>query len=188
MNCEDFSSPAQRGKMPEGRMGAGSGASLTAVHHPHPNPPLEGEGFKAPATEAEKWILTRFADTLDEVEKQIALYRFDLVAQALYEFTWNEFCDWFVELTKPALGGNDPATTDSTRHTLLFVLEALLRALHPIIPFITEEIWHEVAPKMGIAGDSISTQAYPQASDYTSDAVAEAQTEWLKSLPVRSLM
>jgi valyl-tRNA synthetase len=139
-----------------------------------------GEG--TPVTDAEKWILTRFAKTLSDVEQQIALYRFDLVAQALYEFTWNEFCDWFLELAKPALNGDDKAAAESTRHTLLSVLEALLRALHPIIPFITEEIWHEVAPKLGIAGDSISTQAYPQASDYASDAAAEAQTEWLKSV------
>jgi valyl-tRNA synthetase len=137
-----------------------------------------GEG----KTEAEKWILTRFAETLDEVEKQIAIYRFDLAAQALYEFTWNEFCDWFVELTKPALGGSDPATADSTRHTLLYVLEALLRALHPIIPFITEEIWHEVAPKLAIAGDSIATQRYPLASELSRDAAAAAEIEWLKSV------
>jgi valyl-tRNA synthetase len=151
-------------------------------HHPHPNPPLEGEGFQAPATEAEKWILTRFADTLDEVEKHIAIYRFDLAAQALYEFTWNEFCDWFVELTKPALSGSDAATADSTRHTLLFVLEALLRALHPIIPFITEEIWHEVAPKLGINGDSIATQRYPLAGELPRDATATSEIEWLKSV------
>ncbi|HET7778275.1 MAG TPA: valine--tRNA ligase [Rudaea sp.] len=138
----------------------------------------KGEG----RTEAEKWILTRFADTLDEVEKQIAIYRFDLAAQALYEFTWNEFCDWFVELTKPALGGSDAATADSTRHTLLFVLEALLRALHPIIPFITEEIWHEVAPKLRISGDSIAAQRYPLAGELSRDAAATAEIEWLKAV------
>jgi len=138
----------------------------------------QGEG----RTEAEKWILTRFADTLDEVEKQIAIYRFDLAAQALYEFTWNEFCDWFVELTKPALGGSDTTTAESTRHTLLFVLEALLRALHPIIPFITEEIWHEVAPKIGISGDSITTQRYPLTGELPRDAAATAEIEWLKSV------
>jgi valyl-tRNA synthetase len=126
--------------------------------------------------------LTRFAATLDEVEKQIAIYRFDLAAQALYEFTWNEFCDWFVELTKPALGGSATATADSTRRTLLFVLEALLRALHPIIPFITEEIWHEVAPKLGIGGDSIAVQRYPLARELPKDAAATAEIEWLKAV------
>jgi valyl-tRNA synthetase len=133
-------------------------------------------------SEAEKWILARFAKTLAEVETQLPLYRFDLVAQALYEFTWNDFCDWFVELAKPALASPDKAAADSTRHTLLTVLEALLRALHPIIPFVTEEIWHEIAPKLGVSGDSISTQAYPHASNYAVDAAAEAETEWLKAV------
>jgi valyl-tRNA synthetase len=138
----------------------------------------------APQSDAEKWILTRFERTLDEVERQMPLYRFDLVAQAVYEFTWNEFCDWFVELTKPALSGNDKFVADSTRHTLLFVLEALLRALHPIIPFITEEIWHEVAPKLGITAGSVSAQKYPAASTYAAfmDGIAEGAVEWLRAV------
>jgi valyl-tRNA synthetase len=157
------------------------------------------DGFGAPAgaapapkSDAEKWILTRFERTLDEVERQMPLYRFDLVAQALYEFTWNEFCDWFVELTKPALShvegpalnGDDKSAADSARHTLLFVLEALLRALHPIIPFITEEIWHEVAPKLGILGGSVSAQKYPGASTYATfmDGIAEDAVEWLRAV------
>jgi len=133
-------------------------------------------------SESEKWILARFSKTLAEVETQLALYRFDLVAQALYEFTWNDFCDWFVELAKPALASADKAVADSTRHTLLTVLEALLRALHPIIPFVTEEIWHEIAPKLGRNADSISTQTYPRAADYAVDTSAEAETEWLKAI------
>ena len=79
-------------------------------------------------------------------------YRFDLLAQSLYEFAWNNFCDWFVELAKPALNGDDAAAADSTRHTLLYVLERLLSLLHPLIPFVTEELWQAVAPKLGIAG------------------------------------
>jgi valyl-tRNA synthetase len=141
-----------------------------------------GQGNLAPKTDAEKWILARFSKTLTEVEQQIALYRFDLVAQALYEFTWNDFCDWFLELTKPALSGKDAAAAGSTRHTLLFVLEALLRALHPLIPFITEEIWHEVAPKLGIQGTTISLQEYPLASAIAVDSAAEVETEWLKKV------
>ena len=134
-----------------------------------------------PKTDAEKWILARFARTLTEVEAQMPLYRFDLVAQALYEFTWNEFCDWFLELAKPALGGDDKLAADSTRHTLLVVLEALLRALHPIIPFITEEIWNEVAPKLDIASDLVATRPYSRSADYPTDANAESETEWLKA-------
>ncbi|HVT32784.1 MAG TPA: valine--tRNA ligase, partial [Rhodanobacteraceae bacterium] len=92
---------------------------------------LDPASAHAPVTDAEKWILTRLSQTLADVETHFATYRFDLVAQALYEFTWNEFCDWFVELSKPALNSDDDAAAESTRHTLLVVLEALLRALHP---------------------------------------------------------
>jgi valyl-tRNA synthetase len=151
----------------------------------------------APKTEAERWILTRLSQTLADVETHFATYRFDLVAQALYEFTWNEFCDWFVELSKPALNGSDAAAAESTRHTLLVVLEALLRALHPIIPFVTEEIWHEVVPQLarssvsakakpGFPPDfsqkSVSMEAYPRAADFTRDDKAVAEIEWLKAV------
>ncbi len=151
----------------------------------------------APVTEAERWILTRLNRTLADVEAHFSVYRFDLLAQALYEFTWNEFCDWFVELSKPALNGADSAAAASTRRTLLVVLEALLRALHPIIPFITEEIWHEVAPVLlrssmtaqnrpaflpDYSTKSISLQAYPRAADFSVDDGAEAEIEWLKAV------
>jgi valyl-tRNA synthetase len=133
-------------------------------------------------TEAERWILTRLAQTLAEVESHYTTYRFDLLAQALYEFVWNEYCDWFLELAKPALNGDDAAAADSTRHTLLVVLEAVLRALHPIMPFITEEIWHEIAPKLGIEANSISTQSYPRSGDFAYDDAATAEIEWLKAV------
>ncbi len=138
----------------------------------------------APVTPAEHWILSRLAATLDEVHAQFAAYRFDLVAQALYEFVWNDYCDWFLELAKPALNGDDAAAAASTRATLLRVLEAILRALHPVTPFITEEIWHAVAPKLGIAGDTISTQRYPVAADVGEglDAAAIADIEWFRSV------
>jgi valyl-tRNA synthetase len=116
---------------------------------------------RAPATAAEHWILARLALTLAEVEAQMKLYRFDLVAQALYEFVWNDYCDWFLELSKPALNGEDAAAAASTRSTLLRVLETILRALHPITPFITEEIWQSVAPKLGISGNSVAERPYP---------------------------
>ncbi|HJT97229.1 MAG TPA: valine--tRNA ligase [Rhodanobacteraceae bacterium] len=141
-----------------------------------------GASGAPPATEAERWILTRLSRTLADIETHFATYRFDLVAQALYEFTWNEFCDWFVELSKPALNGDDAGAAASTRRTLLTVLEALLRALHPITPFITEEIWQAVAPRLGVAGDTVSTQRYPRAADFATDGAAEAEIEWLKSV------
>jgi valyl-tRNA synthetase len=149
---------------------------------------MNTEGFTAagapqPATDAERWILSRLAKVSGEAETHFASYRFDLLAQALYEFAWNEFCDWFVELAKPALNGDDQAAAGSTRHTLLYVLETLLRLLHPLIPFVTEELWRSVAPKLGIDGDTISLRPYPQASGFgTADATAEADVEWLKAM------
>ncbi len=138
----------------------------------------------APVTPAEHWILSRLSATLDEVQRQFAVYRFDLVAQALYEFVWNDYCDWFLELTKPALGGGDEAAAASTRTTLLRVLEAILRALHPITPFITEEIWHSVAPLIGVEAASVCDRPYPTATEFENslDAAAIADTEWLRAV------
>ena len=136
----------------------------------------------APATEAERWILTRLKQTLNEVEQHFISYRFDLLAQALYEFTWNEFCDWFLELSKPALNGDDAAAAASTRHTLVVVLETVLRALHPIVPFITEEIWQSVAPKLGIKAEGILRRPWPNARDIPADEAATAEIEWFKNV------
>jgi len=135
-----------------------------------------------PVTEAERWILTRLKRTLAEVEQHFVTYRFDLLAQALYEFVWNEYCDWFLELSKPALNGDDAAAAASTRHTLLVVLETVLRALHPIVPFITEEIWQSVAPKLGIHADSILQRSWPNAQDIPADEAATAEIEWFKNV------
>ena len=144
----------------------------------------------APATEAERWILTRLKQTLGEVEQHFVSYRFDHLAQALYEFVWNEFCDWFLELSKPALAGDDAAAAASTRRTLLMVLESILRALHPIIPFITEEIWQELPASAKSAPASatdaseqlILVCAYPRADDYIDDEAATAEIEWFKNV------
>ena len=150
---------------------------------------MNTESFVAPAgtpvatTEPERWILTRLAATIDVVHAQLADYRFDLASQALYEFTWNEYCDWFLELAKPALAGDDVDAANSTRHTLLYVLETVLRALHPLIPFVTEEIWQHVSPKLGVAsGQFIATQRYPQAADIAVDPAATAEVQWLKDV------
>ncbi|PPU28138.1 valine--tRNA ligase [Xanthomonas arboricola] len=135
-------------------------------------------------TEAEQWILARLDKVTAETHAHYANYRFDLLAQSLYEFAWNAFCDWFVELAKPALNGQDSEAAASTRHTLLYVLEALLRLLHPLTPFVTEELWQQVAPRLGITAATISLQAFPQAGDIdtASYAGAEADVEWLKSM------
>jgi valyl-tRNA synthetase len=135
-----------------------------------------------PGSSTERWILTELSKATAEYHAQIAAYRFDLAAQALYDFVWNEYCDWFLELAKPALQGDDAAARASTQHTLLVVLEAVLRLLHPIIPFITEEIWQLVAPRLGKSGATVAVQMLPQASDFARDELAAADIEWLKSV------
>ncbi len=141
-------------------------------------------GAPQPATDPERWILSRLAKVAAEAETHFASYRFDLLAQALYEFAWNEFCDWFVELAKPALQGDDAAAAESTRHTLLSVLERLLSLLHPLVPFVSEELWQQVAPKLGLADTTIMLRPYPQASDFAGQdyTAAEADVEWLKAM------
>ncbi len=150
---------------------------------------MNTEGFNArgepqPRTDAERWILAQLAKTCAEAEAHYASYRFDLLSQCLYEFAWNQFCDWFVELAKPAMLGDDTEAANSTRHTLLHVLDALLRLLHPLVPFVTEELWQAVAPKLDKTGDSIMTATYPRAGDLDTStfAGAEADIEWLKAM------
>ncbi len=132
-------------------------------------------------TLADRWIISRLQQLEAEVIRQFEAYRFDLAAQALYEFTWNEYCDWYLELTKPALRTGDEATQRGTRRTLVRVLETLLRLLHPIMPFITEEIWQRVAPLAGKAGDTIMLQPYPKPDASRIDEGALADIEWLKA-------
>ena len=100
---------------------------------------------------ADRWILSRLQQTIAEANAAVQGYRLDQLAQAIYEFTWNEYCDWYLELAKPVL--TDPASAEAaqrgTRQTLVQVLETLLRLLHPLMPFITEEIWQRVAPLAG---------------------------------------
>ena len=140
-------------------------------------------GVPTPRTDAERWILSRLAATTAEAQGHFAAYRFDLLAQCLYEFAWNAFCDWFLELSKPALNGADAADAESTRHTLLYVLEALLRLLHPLTPFITEQLWQQLAPRLGLAETTLSLRPYPTAAEFAGDfAQAEADVEWLKAV------
>ena len=174
-------SPREKGggEGPAGASIIGTAApSSVATRHLLP----QGEGKQLPVTEAERWILTHLKQTLAEVEQHFASYRFDHLAQALYEFVWNEFCDWFLELAKPALNGDDAAAAASTRHTLLVVLESVLRALHPIIPFITEEIWQAVAPKLGLAEALLLQRPWPRADAIVADDSAAAEIEWFKSV------
>ncbi len=134
--------------------------------------------------QADRWILSRLQQTIAEANAAVRDYRFDQMAQSIYEFTWNEFCDWYLELSKPVL--TDPASAEAaqrgTRQTLVQVLETLLRLLHPLMPFITEEIWQRVAPLAGPpdpplpkggaegGGISIMLQPYPEADKALVDA------------------
>jgi valyl-tRNA synthetase len=131
---------------------------------------------------AERWIRSRFRRMLEDVEQAFADYRFDFAATALYEFTWYEFCDWYLELAKPVLQSEatSPAQRAATQRTLLEILEALLRALHPVMPFITEEIWQRVAPVAGVSGESVMVAPWPERNDFELDEPAEAQIAWIK--------
>jgi valyl-tRNA synthetase len=133
---------------------------------------------------ADRWIISRLQEAEKAVADAIAQYRFDMATQAVYEFFWNEYCDWYLELSKPVL--NDTNATDAqkkgTRRTLIRVLEASLRLLHPMMPFITEEIWQRVKTLAGAAGDSIMLARYPQADSNRIDAPACADIAWLQQV------
>ena len=133
---------------------------------------------------ADRWINSRLQETATEVERAVANYRFDMASQALYEFIWNEYCDWYLELSKPVLWDDNasPAAKRGTRKTLIQVLETWLRLLHPLMPFITEEIWQTVAPLAGKSGPTIMLQPYPVADDKAVDSAANADIEWLKGV------
>jgi valyl-tRNA synthetase len=128
----------------------------------------------------DRWIQSRLNRMVSEVENQFAAYRLDLAAQALYEFAWNEYCDWYLEFSKALMQSGDAAAQAATRHTLLTVLESLLRALHPIMPFITEEIWQRVGPQLDIGGDSIMLRPFPVAGGI--DDEAEQDVDWVKGV------
>ncbi|PLA73937.1 valine--tRNA ligase [Hydrogenovibrio sp. SC-1] len=131
---------------------------------------------------ADRWIISKMQAVELEVAKHFDQYRFDLAANALYEFTWNEYCDWYLELVKPVLN-SDTATLDAqrgTRKTLVRVLETILRLLHPITPYITEEAWQSVAGLAGKDGNTIMLQPYPKSDDALIDTYAEAELEWVK--------
>jgi valyl-tRNA synthetase len=131
---------------------------------------------------ADRWIRARFDEAVDAVHRNFDGYRLDLVAQAIYEFTWHEFCDWYLELSKPVLQSDtsSEAAQRGTRRTLVEILEGLLRLLHPIMPFVTEEIWQQVAPRAGIEAPTIMLQPYPQPATGDADHTAVADIEWLK--------
>ncbi len=132
---------------------------------------------------ADRWIISRLQRLEAEVAEQFSNYRFDLLAHALYDFVWHSYCDWYLELSKTVL--NDEASSESllrgTRRTLVRVLETLLRLLHPIMPYLTEEIWQSVAPLAGKHGETILLQPYPQSDASRIDPKAEEEMEWVQT-------
>ncbi|WP_428240105.1 valine--tRNA ligase [Gynuella sp.] len=135
---------------------------------------------------ADRWITSRLQKLSQEVHRHVAQYRFDLMSQVLYDFIWNDYCDWYIELSKPVFWNENsrPEQLRGTRQTLIQVLETLMRLAHPVMPFITEEIWQSIKELAGAQGQTVMLQAYPQADDNKIDEQAEYDIEWLKGVIV----
>jgi valyl-tRNA synthetase len=150
-----------------------------------------GQDDAAPVTlsTADRWIASRLQKVEAEAAEHFREYRFDLLAQALYHFTWNEFCDWYIELSKPALKQGDTQAQRGTRRTLVRVLETLLRLLHPLMPFVTENLWQRVKALAGKDGPTLMLQPWPAPDAKRIDEAAEADIAWLQgfALGVRQI-
>ena len=160
--------------------GDGAGAAPSAADgHDFSDP--RGDGSGAEPSVVDRWIRSRLVALAEQVRDGYEGYRFDYVAASLYDFTWNEFCDWYLELTKPVLSGPDvpAAARAATRRTLVEVFETLLRFLHPVMPFVTEDLWRRVAPVAGVEGETVMLQPWPEPGE--ADPEAEAEVEWIKT-------
>jgi MoxR-like ATPase len=132
----------------------------------------------------ERWVRSRLRATVQATREHLETYRLDLATQALYDFTWHELCDWYLELSKPVLQDGDASAAARARgtcRTLLEVLETVLRLLHPLTPFITEEIWQRIAPLAGRTGKTLMREPYPAPAQFAQDAEAEAELGWIMS-------
>ena len=146
------------------------------------------KGENIELTSADRWILSRLQETTQAANKAIVGYRLDHMAQTIYDFTWNEYCDWYLELSKTVLFDDNAsdAIKRGTRHTLVHVLETILRLAHPTMPYITEEIWQRIAPLAAIEGagsdtSSIMLQPYPEYDDSKFDQSSIDEVEWIKN-------
>ena len=133
---------------------------------------------------ADRWIVSRLQQAIDKVHKAMAAFRLDHASQVIYEFIWNDYCDWYLELSKPILWDETLPKNQlrGTRHTLISVLEQALRLAHPFMPFITEEIWQTAKVLTGNDGDSLMVQSYPEAVDNLIDKSSEADIAWLQNV------
>ncbi|MBT5861681.1 MAG: class I tRNA ligase family protein, partial [Gammaproteobacteria bacterium] len=131
---------------------------------------------------ADRWIRSRLNTATADMHQHLTSYRLDLALQSAYEFTWHEFCDWYLELSKPILQSDESSDAEKrgTRQTLIEVLETTLRLLHPLMPFITEEIWQAVAPRANIEGETIMLRPYPEVLSEATDADAVDDIEWVQ--------
>ena len=146
--------------------------------------PVEARHHASQPSAADRWILARLRRCIEEVHAGFASYRFDLVTQTLYEFTWYEFCDWYLELTKPVLAERESPGAYAARDTLVAVLDALCKLLHPLIPFVTEELWLELCAKLGTSSATVMLERFPASGDFSADADAVAEIEWLKAFVI----
>lgn len=146
----------------------------------------EGHAIDGPMTlnVIDRWIISAFQQTAAAVNLAMATYRFDLAAKAIYEFVWDELCDWYLELSKPMLLSTDVSieAQRGARHTLLSVLEQTLRLAHPFIPFMTEEIWQQIPRSIRGQGETIMLQAFPEANATAVDLAAEGDIQWIKAI------
>ncbi len=133
-------------------------------------------------TAADRWIVSLLQRTEQEVAQGLSDYRLDFAAQAIYQFVWSEYCDWYLEIAKVQIAQGSPAQQRGARRTLLRVLETVLRLAHPIIPFITEELWHKVAPLAGRGGATLSLAPYPEAQLSKLDEASEAEIAGFKHI------
>ncbi len=178
----DARAPADTGAPADAGAPANSRAPDDAATPAAAVAPTGGQGAAAARFSlADRWIRSRLAAMLERVASGFAEHRLDTVVSAIYEFTWNEYCDWYLELSKAVLFAETASEADKrgTRHTLIHTLEALLRALHPLAPFISEEIWQRVRTSAGARGDTIMLCEYPTPEAVPADSAAESEMRWV---------